>query len=84
MPKAATSRRRPVRGKASSFDPTLVMSTDSSGGFINPPGYTCVAFYHSHPANYDKLKNLFKHWGTEDIHTSINAFLFEQTWCSTG
>ena len=65
---------RPVRGKASSFDPTLVMSTNSSGGFINPPGYTCVAFYHSHPANYDKLKNLFKHWGTEDIHTSINAF----------
>ena len=50
------------------------MSTDSSGGFINPPGYTCVAFYHSHPANYDKLKNLFKHWSTEDIHTSINAF----------
>lgn len=65
---------RPVRGKTSSFDPTLVISTDSGGRFINPPGYTCVAFYHSHPANFDKLKSLFKYWGAEDIHTSINAF----------
>lgn len=65
---------RPVRGKTGSFDPSLVMSTDRNGGFISPPGYTCAAFYHSHPANYDKLKRSFKHWGPEDIYTSINAF----------
>ena len=65
---------RPVRGKTDSFDPTLVISTNSAGEFISPPGYACAALYHSHPADYDRLKSGFKHWSPEDIYTSINAF----------
>lgn len=65
---------RPVRGRQSSFDPTLVISTDAKGMFITPPGYTCVALYHSHPANYDKLQGVLKSWPPQDIQTAINSF----------
>ena len=65
---------RPVRGRQSSFDPTLVISTDAKGLFITPPGYTCVALYHSHPANYDKLQGVLKSWPPQDIQTAINSF----------
>lgn len=65
---------RPVRGRKSSFDPTLVLSTDAQGLFITPPGYTCVALYHSHPANFDKLQSVFKSWRVQDIQTAVDSF----------
>ena len=65
---------RPVRGKTSNFDPGLVASSNAEGQFVHPPGYTCYAFYHSHPADYDLLKKLFHDWSTAQITTTVQFF----------
>ena len=65
---------RPVKGKTGAFDPTLVISTNSQGHFIQPPGYTCYALYHSHPDNYDALKRGFGRWTEAQVHVAVNFF----------
>lgn len=65
---------RPVKGKTGSFDPTLVISTNQKGHFVHPPGYTCHALYHSHPDNYDALKQGFGHWTEAQVHIAVNFF----------
>ena len=65
---------RPVRGKATSFNPELIMARDAGGAFIQPAGYTCYAFYHSHPDNYDALQAHFGHWSAPDIHLQVSFF----------
>lgn len=65
---------RPVRGKTSNFDPGLVASSNAEGQFVHPPGYTCYAFYHSHPNDYDVLKKLFHDWSTAQITTTVQFF----------
>ena len=65
---------RPVRGKVGSFDPSLVLCTDEKGLFIHPPGYSCIALYHSHPANYGALKQAFTQWRAGEVHTAVNTF----------
>lgn len=65
---------RPVKGKTGAFDPTLVISTNPQGHFIQPPGYTCYALYHSHPDNYDALKRSFGRWTEAQIHIAVNFF----------
>lgn len=65
---------RPVRGRTSNFDPGLVASSNAEGQFVHPPGYTCYAFYHSHPNDYDLLKKLFHDWSTAQIITTVQFF----------
>lgn len=65
---------RPVKGKTGSFDPTLVISTNRQGQFIHPAGYTCQAFYHSHPANYDEMQRAFRRWTEVQVIVAVNFF----------
>ena len=65
---------RPVKGKTGAFDPTLVISTNLQGHFIQPSGYTCYALYHSHPDNYDALKRGFGRWTESQVHIAVNFF----------
>lgn len=65
---------RPVRGKTHNFDPALVSSSNAEGMFVHPPGYTCYAFYHSHPNNYDALKDLLPDWSNAQISTTVQFF----------
>ena len=67
---------RPVKDQSGSFNPTRVISTDAQGNFITPAGYTCYAFYHSHPSNYDELLHGLEHLSAsaEEVMTSIGFF----------
>lgn len=46
---------RPVAGKGMQFDLLAVVGTGNDGYYLQPPGYTCVASYHSHPAQHEKM-----------------------------
>lgn len=65
---------RPVKAHGVLFKPGRVMSTDASGKFIHPPGYTCVAFYHSHADTYEQLQALYEGWPIEDLFTRASFF----------
>lgn len=65
---------RPVRGTPSLFRPERVMSTNPLGRFRHPPGYTCVAFYHSHADLYEQVHALYEDWPSEDIFKRVNFF----------
>ena len=65
---------RPVKAHGVLFKPERVMSTDSSGKFKHPPGYTCIAFYHSHADTYEQLQVLYEGWPIEDLFTRASFF----------
>lgn len=65
---------RPVKAHGVLFKPERVMSTDSSGKFQHPPGYTCVAFYHSHADTYEQLQVLYEGWPIQDLFTRASFF----------
>lgn len=64
----------PVKGQSRMFSHELVLSTDADNNFLHPPGYTCHAFYHSHPNNYAEVKRYFAQWSKESVETSMNFF----------
>jgi hypothetical protein len=43
---------RPVRGEGMQFDLRTVLGIGTDGYYLQPQGYTCVASYHSHPAQH--------------------------------
>lgn len=65
---------RPVRGKTNFFDPGLVLSINAQGKFVQPPGYTCYALYHSHPNNYDPIQKILPEWSIAEINTAVQFF----------
>ena len=65
---------RPLKGAAALFRPERVMSTNKLGRFKHPPGYTCVAFYHSHADTYGQAQVLFEGWPSEDSFRRVNFF----------
>lgn len=65
---------RPVKGASALFRPERVMSTNQLGRFRHPPGYTCVAFYHSHADTYGQVQVLYEGWPGEDVFTRVNFF----------
>lgn len=65
---------RPVKAHGALFKPERVMSKDASGKFRHPPGYTCVAFYHSHADTYDQLQVIYEGWPIEDLYTRASFF----------
>lgn len=56
------------------FSPHLVMSSDAHGNLLHPDGYTCYAFYHSHPNSADEISKAFPTWSSEAVTTSMNFF----------
>lgn len=64
----------PVQGESRMFQHDRVLSTDADNNFLHPPGYTCYAFYHSHPNNYEEVKRYFPSWSKESVETSMNFF----------
>lgn len=46
----------PIPGERNSFDTWKVLKVDSDGQYLHPPGYRCVADYHSHPDMFDEFK----------------------------
>jgi hypothetical protein len=46
----------PIAGERNSFDHWKVLKVDSNGQYLHPPGYRCVADYHSHPDMFDEFK----------------------------
>lgn len=46
---------QPVAGKGMQFDLLAVVGIGNDGYYLQPPGYTCVACYHSHPAQHEKM-----------------------------
>jgi len=65
---------RPVKAHGALFKPERVMSKDASGKFRHPPGYTCVAFYHSHADTYEQLEVIYEGWPIEDLYTRASFF----------
>ncbi|WP_315250633.1 DUF4329 domain-containing protein [Pseudomonas fragi] len=65
---------RPVTGHGALFRPERVMSTNQSGTFKHPPGYTCVAFYHSHADIYEQVQTLYEGWPSESLFARVNLF----------
>ena len=65
---------RPLKGAAALFRPERVMSTNKLGRFKHPPGYTCVAFYHSHTDTYGQAQVLYEGWPSEDSFRRVNFF----------
>ncbi|MGY4637431.1 DUF4329 domain-containing protein [Pseudomonas sp. TE24901] len=47
----------PIMGEVGGFAPSDVIDIGDDGKLILPPGYSCHAFYHSHPANDEKFRN---------------------------
>ncbi|QXQ19423.1 DUF4329 domain-containing protein [Pseudomonas tolaasii] len=43
---------QPVAGEGMQFDLRTVVGIGADGRYLQPPGYTCVATYHSHPAQH--------------------------------
>ncbi|KTC55797.1 hypothetical protein AO262_13960 [Pseudomonas fluorescens ABAC62] len=43
----------PIAGKDNTFDYWDVLKVDSSGQYLHPQGYHCVADYHSHPDMFE-------------------------------
>lgn len=65
---------QPVKGASRMFSPHLVMSSDAHGNLLHPDGYTCYAFYHSHPNSADEISKAFPTWSSEAVTTSMNFF----------
>ena len=65
---------QPVKGASRMFSPHLVMSSDAHSNLLHPDGYTCYAFYHSHPNNFDEVSKGFPTWSREAVITSMNFF----------
>lgn len=47
---------QPISGKGMQFDLLAVLSVGTDGYYLQPAGYTCVASYHSHPAQHAAIQ----------------------------
>lgn len=65
---------KPIKGQSRFFEPEKVLSTDDKGHFIQPAGFVCYGFYHSHPLNFAEIKGYFTDWSKEDAVTSLSFF----------
>lgn len=68
---------RPEKLAGDTFTVTQFMSTDTRGQLIQPPGYTCYAFYHSRRHALAMEHSSFTGVTKEDVQILANFFLPE-------
>ncbi|WP_421527330.1 DUF4329 domain-containing protein [Pseudomonas brenneri] len=63
----------PIPGERNSFDTWKVLKVDSDGQYLHPPGYRCVADYHSHPDMFDEFKANYPEFSERQVR-GLNGF----------
>jgi len=58
---------QPIPDQRNSFDHALVLALDKNDNFVAPEGYSCEAFYHSHPAEAGKIRENFPNFTADQV-----------------
>lgn len=70
----------PVPGKALQFDLREVLAVSADGLFEQPKGYTCVASYHSHPADHVLTQRANPEFDSKTVKAFLSFFSDGDFW----
>lgn len=64
----------PVPGDAMQFDLFKVLAVSPEGYYQHPRGYTCVASYHSHPSQHERIEQRNRSFDTRMVKAFLGFF----------
>ncbi|CRM62232.1 DUF4329 domain-containing protein [Pseudomonas sp. 58 R 3] len=70
----------PVPGKGLQFDLREVLTVSADGQFEQPKGYTCVASYHSHPADHELTQKANPNFDSKTVKAFLSFFSDGDFW----
>lgn len=70
----------PVPGKEMEFDLRQVLTVNADGLFEQPKGYTCVASYHSHPADHELTQKANPSFDSKTVKAFLSFFSDSDFW----
>ena len=70
----------PVPGKGTQFDLRDVLTVSADGLFEQPKGYTCVASYHSHPADHELTQRANRDFDSKTVKAFLSFFSDGDFW----
>lgn len=70
----------PVPGKGMQFDLREVLTVSADGQFEQPKGYTCVASYHSHPADHELTQRANREFDSKTVKAFLSFFSDGDFW----
>lgn len=70
----------PVPGKGTQFDLREVLTVSADGLFEQPKGYTCVASYHSHPADHVLTQKANPDFDSKTVKAFLSFFSDSDFW----
>ena len=70
----------PVPGKGMQFDLREVLTVSADGQFEQPKGYTCVASYHSHPADHELTQKANPTFDSKTVKAFLSFFSDSDFW----